>query len=150
MDNPGGARVFVVRGNDVAHETIDGETVIIDMAEGTYYRLEGGAALVWSQIIDGATEGEVLAMLADQFDAGPGGLETELRRFLSELVDYKLIVGKERHGTAPGVAMNGSARASFSGLAIHRFTDLKELFWLDPVHEVDDTGWPSPQPATDG
>jgi hypothetical protein len=34
----------------------------------------------------------------------------------------------------------------FPGLAIHRFTDLQELLFLDPVHEVDDEGWPMRAP----
>ena len=32
--------IFALRSHDIVHETIDGETVIIDMANGAYFRHE--------------------------------------------------------------------------------------------------------------
>ena len=45
---------------------------------------------------------------------------------------------------APGEA---SEKRPYVPPQIERFTDMQELLLLDPIHEVDDTGWPH-TPAT--
>jgi hypothetical protein len=142
------ASAYIIRSSGVAHETIDGETVILDMQEGAYYRLDGAASMAWSQLSHGATAEQLCATLAACFAAEPTMIETQVTEFLDALRNFNLIVTHEgSNGAAlPSVA---STAMAFPGLAIHRFTDLKELFWLDPVHEVDDTGWPTTRPKSD-
>jgi hypothetical protein len=33
----------------------------------------------------------------------------------------------------------------FSRPILTKYTDMKELLLLDPIHEVDETGWPNPK-----
>jgi hypothetical protein len=147
-------RGYIVRPSGVAHETIDGETVILDMQKGTYYRLEGVACIVWEQLAAGASLEQLCSGLAARFTTAPETLERQLLEFLDGLRTDNLIVAHETNGStaAPPIAdvPMSDVRAAFPGLSIHRFTDLQELFLLDPVHEVDDTGWPSASPPSGG
>jgi hypothetical protein len=140
---------YIIRPSGVAHETIDGETVIIDMQQGTYYRLEGAASVAWENLSSGATVEQLSANLAARFVGDTAAIGTQVAEFLEALRAFNLIVpldGKEPVATPklenaiPKLANTGT---TFPGLAVHRFTDLQELFWIDPVHEVDDTGWPT-------
>ena len=135
---------FAIRSPDVVHETIDGETVIVDMANGTYYRLEGAAAAAWPHLAAGATAADLGGHLAAQFEATAAEIEKAVAEFLTALEGYELIAPASSPPPAAAPASAGAKRA-FPGLAIHRFTDFQELFFIDPVHEVDETGWP-PQP----
>ena len=36
-----------------------------------------------------------------------------------------------------------------TALTLQRFTDVQALLALDPVHDVDEVGWPVKAPATD-
>jgi hypothetical protein len=144
--------VFVVRAPDVVHETIDGETVIIDMAHGAYYRLETAAARAWLRLMVGAGAADLCAELGTAFAAPDGKIESAVAAFLGELEEFKLIVKASGAPVPVPLAaapadLPAGARASFPGLAVHRFTDLQELLFLDPVHEVDESGWPVRAPA---
>jgi hypothetical protein len=132
---------YIIRPTGVAHETIDGETVIIDMQQGAYYRLEGAASSAWEQLAQGSAPQALCAMLAGRFIVEPTALQEQVTEFLAALQGFDLIVAHEVTDAVP--ASDGVDLTAFPGLLVHRFTDLQELFWLDPVHEVDDTGWPT-------
>ena len=136
---------YTIRPTGVAHETIDGETVIIDMREGAYYRLEGAASSAWQQLAEGAGEQGLCAAMSARFEVDSAALREQVAEFLAALRNFDLIVPNEVAGPVP--VPDKLERAAFPGLLVHRFTDLQELFWLDPVHEVDETGWPA---ARDG
>jgi hypothetical protein len=133
---------YIVRPSGVVHETIDGETVVIDMQQGNYYRLEGAASIAWERLTAGETPEHLCASLAARFAAEPRALEREVREFLDALYNFNLIEPHEASGAATAPIANDPGEL-FPGLTIQRFTDLQELFWVDPVHEVDDTGWPT-------
>ena len=40
-------------GDQIVHETIDGETVVINLDSGSYYSLEGSGADLWSRLLAG-------------------------------------------------------------------------------------------------
>ncbi|MCW5772543.1 MAG: PqqD family protein [Rhodospirillaceae bacterium] len=141
--------VFAVRGPDVVHDTIDGETVIVDMGKGAYYRLEGAAALAWQALEGGADAACIAAVLLAHYDMAAEAAGAEAEEFLRRLVEYDLVVADT--DAAPGATPAGqaanAARLPFPGFAIQQFTDLEELLFIDPVHEVDETGWPAQPPA---
>lgn len=138
--------ILGVRSPHVVHETIDGDTVIVDMALGTYYRLEGAAAEAWQCLAAGASAADLRAVLSARFEAPGAEIEAAVAAFLSVLGEYKLIAPCEA-GAPPALpAAPGVLKRPFPGMAVHRFTDFQELLRLDPVHEVDEIGWPA-QPA---
>ncbi len=68
---------------------------------------------------------------------------------LAELLDEALIVAvdSDQAGGAAAVvpqAPSTGSRAPFSGLRLQRYNDLEVMLLADPIHEVDDTGWPMP------
>lgn len=136
------AVVYTVRSADVVHETIDGETVIVDMAFGTYYRLEGAAAVAWPMLAAGASAADLGALLAAQFEVSGAEIDAAVAGFLAALEGYQLIAPAVATAAATPVPHDVAKRA-FPGMAVHRFTDFQELFFIDPVHEVDETGWPA-------
>jgi len=136
---------YVVRPAEVVHDTIDGETVVIDMESGSCYLLEGAASIVWEQLIAGATVENLCAILAARFVTEPAILEKDVGVFLDSLRTFNLIEPDERIRTAVALPKKSNEVNPFPGLAIRRFTDLQELLLIDPVHDVDDTGWPTLQ-----
>ena len=105
---------FEIEGPPVIHQTLDGEVIIVNLDTGTYYRLEGAAAEVWTALEEGAP-----------VEPGP---------FLRRLADERLIRLVE--GELPEAA--GEAAPGFE-----KYTDMHELLLLDPIHEVDERGWPN-------
>lgn len=136
------SRFFAVRSTDIAHDAIDGESVIIDMAQGVYYRLEGAAALAWQALIDGTGTARIAADLSARFAADEAAVAAEVDRFVDDLQANGLIEPRADAAESSSPIAALAERAPFAGLVVHRFTDLQELFWIDPVHQVDEAGWP--------
>jgi hypothetical protein len=112
-----------------------GETVIINLAAGHYYRLDPGSAEVWSRLAAGASPQSLLAGCVNAAE-----LEPELDGVITELLEFGLL----RSADVPA-ASTGPWR--FSGFTLERFTDLEDILGLDPVHEVDPSqGWPHRAP----
>jgi hypothetical protein len=129
----------------VVHETIDGEVIVIDLATGTYFSLQGGAANVWALIAAGYDTQDMVSVLAEVHDQDPGSIKSALDPFLAELQAESLVTvapseGGQRNGR-PEMTATGAFSAS-----LDKHTDMTELILLDPVHDVDSMGWPH-QPA---
>ena len=64
---------------------------------------------------------------------------------MAELADEGLVVGAgASSGSTPrlvAIAQDATPQA-FDAPRLERYTDMQDLVLLDPVHQVDDTGWP--------
>ena len=58
--------ISCVLSDQVVHETIDGETVVINLATGNYYSIEGSGADLWSRLLAGETADESGSHLASE------------------------------------------------------------------------------------
>jgi hypothetical protein len=136
---------FRVDTENVVHETVDGEVIAIDLGNGSYYSLAGSAPAIWELLAHGATETEICEVLARRFDADSGTLRDEVSSLLGKLVESSLVVSSPEAAAerVAGGDVNG-AKAPFEPPRLERYTDMKDYFLLDPIHEVDTAGWPRP------
>lgn len=130
----------------VVSETIDGEVVIINLDLGNYYSLQQTGAMVWELIEQSHGVEEMAAAISRSYEGEPEAIRKDLDAFLKELLDEQLI--RENPGLPGGApAPQGSAgadtaRPAFQKPVLGKHTDMQDLLLLDPIHEVDDTGWP--------
>ena len=131
------------------HETIDQETVIIDTETGVYFNVSGSGPLVWQILEDGANLPAITQSLAAQYRVDAQSLTPAVEIFLAALVEESLVVpsSPSRSDREPG-GMLLAASAPFVPPVLTRFTDMEELLLIDPIHEVDDRGWPYRNDAT--
>ena len=132
----------------VVHETIDGEVIVIDLATGTYFSLQGGAAEVWGLIAAGVATQEMISVLAGAYDDDPGSIKNVLDPFLAELQSESLVTAAPNDVGQQNGLPELTADGAFSA-RLDKHTDMTELILLDPVHDVDSIGWPH-QPADEG
>jgi hypothetical protein len=80
----------------------------------------------------------------------------DLERFVARLVEERLLLveapardtGARGDPTPPragSAAVSTGARRSYAPPDVHKYDDLEELLRLDPVHDVDEVGWPVPR-----
>ena len=136
---------FRVNSPKVVHETIDGEVVIIHLDTGCYYSLDGVGAVIWDRLDHGATLGETGAWLGQHYPANQPEVESTIARLANELQTESLIVplNGQPPATNGGLPSAGPLPAVFQSPVLHKHTDMQDLLLLDPMHEVDETGWPS-------
>ena len=70
---------------------IDEETVLMRLSDGDFFSLDGTARAIW-QAIDGIrTREEIVAVLAQDFDAGADTLAADVDRFIADLAGAGLV-----------------------------------------------------------
>jgi hypothetical protein len=139
-------RFFRINSPPVVAETLDGEATIVDLDSGTYYALNESGTFVWDELSRGTDRDSIPGTLADRYGLTPDEAGEAVDGLVAELLERKLI-SPLTDGTAPST--NGAATGangnipSYSPPKLSAYTDMQELLLLDPVHEVDDAGWPS-------
>ena len=134
---------------EVSHDTIDGEVILIHLRSGIYYSIEKIGAWIWSCIVEGAAFGEILSSLNNVYSE-KDSLEEGVSDFMNHLLQEELIVEQDLvdNGLSltPALAVTEFESSSkFEPPKLHVYTDMQTLLLLDPIHEVDEAGWPSPQ-----
>lgn len=76
----------------VLSESLNDETVVLDMSSGIYFGLSPVASRFWKLLGEGATREHIEAVLLDEFDVEPAILSADLDTLLMELEGKKLIV----------------------------------------------------------
>jgi len=129
------------------HETIDGETIVIHLATGTYYSLRGSGSVIWNAIASGTTRDLIVAGLESAYEAPPGEIATATDAFLSELEAEQLIASGNGSEPVGEPIVSAQMRSAFEEPQLAKYEDLQDIILLDPVHRVDDAGWPHAAPA---
>jgi hypothetical protein len=132
-------RRFKVRAPQVIHDTVDGEVVIVNLETGYYYSLLGSAARIWTAIEGTATVEEIIGDIKAYYQVNEGELLQAVQKFIGELKQEGLIVSDTVSGpdlSAKRAAGSQGAKQAFHPPALEKFTDMKELILLDPVHGI--------------
>jgi hypothetical protein len=142
---------FTINKN-VAHEIIDGEAIIVNLENGNYYSLGSTGADLWNFVEKGFDVPEIIEGLAQRYEGSRAEIETSVRQLLADMEKEGLITldqetaGEMRKGilaSNEGEVKNGE-KPLFEATALQKYTDMQAMLWLDPIHEVDETGWPNP------
>lgn len=132
---------YRVDSHNVVHETIEGEVIVIHLLNGSYYSLGGGGPEIWRHLLDGARP-EAIAAAVPADGADPAEVREAVFGFISSLAEDELVaaVPGDENGRVPERAAGAWLPPVFE-----RYTDMKDYFLLDPIHEVDASGWPNRQ-----
>jgi hypothetical protein len=127
----------------IIQETIDQETIMVNLETGSYYSLNPVGTYIWSGLESGADLDEIVGDLARTFAADPAVAASDVGAFVERLVDEALIVPREDDSPLTRSRAEIVAAAAYEAPTLDHYTDMQELLLLDPVHEVDATGWPA-------
>ncbi len=131
-------------------EAFADETIAVNLATGRYYSLD----------LIGA---ETLELLATGHDVGPSPSTWPLR-YDADRAEVEAAVAGSRssprrrraapRGAGPRARRRPPARplalpCRFSAPTLSVYSDMEDLLLLDPIHDVDETGWPVRADATD-
>lgn len=130
--------IIVQAGKDIVSEEVAGETIIINLLNGHYHRLEGTASRLWGAAKEPTDFRAWLIGAGVEADAL---MESDLAAFALALFEAGLI----RLAEAAEPALRRLAATAPSDpppLVLESYSDMEDLLLLDPIHDVDDHGWP--------
>jgi coenzyme PQQ synthesis protein D (PqqD) len=140
---------FRVNTPTVTHETIDGEAVIINLDSGNYYSLVDVGSFIWGLVEKGASAGEVQDVILQAYQGDATDVDRGVQDLLAQLQQENLIVPADDSVTFDNeqvLSSNGHEKPAFNAPLLHKYSDMQELLLLDPIHDVDEAGWPKPVP----
>lgn len=114
------ARTYAIDTSRAISETLDGETIIIDLETGCYYSMNPSGSNIWNAIANGK------AIPTD---------DSSIANFLRMLTDDGLIA---EYGSSSEIA----DATSFADPSLQKYTDMQEMLLADPIHDVEAAGWP--------
>lgn len=129
---------------NVVHEAIDGEVVIVNLADGIYYSTEGTGATVWQLLAEGCTVTSIIDELATHYATPRETVVRDVTYLAKMLLSENLLRpnGAEVR-PAQGRLAEVGAPATYAMPEISKYVDMQNLLVLDPIHEVEDeSGWP--------
>jgi len=139
-----GQRRFRLASPNIVSETVDGESVILNLESGFYYGLNETGSWIWDALRDGLTEDRLATSLSRRWGLGAEAAITTVARFANRLADEQLLRETDAAPDAsPDEAPSTAAGVPFTEPELTRYEDIQELLLIDPIHEVDEDGWPN-------
>jgi hypothetical protein len=117
MENSRNTSIVVKKSPFIISDTIDDLVIVIHINSGAYYSLTKTSSAIWAKIEANESDFEAIEM-----------------KYIKGFVDEKILIVQESLDTIVPI--------EFSELAT-KYTDMEELFLGDPIHGVDEQGWPA-------
>lgn len=136
----------------VIHEIIQGEAVLVNLATGSYYSADQIGAVVWDGVQNGLTTEEIVSTLTEAYTGDTRTIQTGVAAFLQKLQDEGLVLAR---ATPPEEVKSGipslpADKPAFVAPVLIKYTEMEDLLLIDPIHDVDTSGWPHRSPRTQG
>ncbi|MCU0756340.1 MAG: PqqD family protein [Xanthomonadales bacterium] len=127
----------------VSDAVFEEEVMLLDLHSGHYFSLTGSGARLWPALAAGHPL-QVIADAVARIDAATPAkaVRSALQALVAELHGAGLVRAAEAPATGELAALVPADLGRFEAPQLHRFTDMEELLAIDPLHEVDERGWP--------
>jgi coenzyme PQQ synthesis protein D (PqqD) len=143
--------VFRVNGPHVISENIDGEVVLVNLGKGLYYSTDQVGADLWGLLEAGHNVRTIGNAISARYDGEPEKITAAVVAFLAELLQEELIVTEpsvpEREVREMPAAGAPADKVRFQPPTLNKYTDMRDMLLLDPIHDVEESGWPVPKSA---
>ena len=142
-------RYYRINAPKALGQIIDGEAVIVNLESGNYYSLNASGTLIWDLIASAVDPVRMRAVLSRKYRGDEEEIAKALHGFLAQLAQEDLIVETDAaqagEPAMPPTTSDEAApgRPAFLPPTLDKYSDMQDLIALDPIHEVDDTGWPT-------
>lgn len=135
---------YHIDSENVMHETIDGEVVIVNLETGTYYAFDGTGEFIWNRLCSGgASLADIIGDVRGRYTGDDGDIVEGVTRFFQALQKEKLLVAGEGGDATADPAAPAPDMTGFSRPQLNIYTDMEALLLADPIHEVEPDGWPN-------
>lgn len=129
----------------VTSENFDDEVVLVNFDSGKYHSIQGTGVDIWQMLLVGSTVADIQRRLRNRFAGNAAEMDQAAAQFVDALRSEDLVVVAgpdwQSGGGGESAGTDDTSRA-FVTPSLTTFTDMQELLQLDPIHEVDPSGWP--------
>ncbi len=123
---PDRAQSYTMPPTEVAEALVEGEAIVMNLADGSCYTLSGASAFAWELLHEGNTLGQVAAALTRTFAVNLQRAEADLCRLADQLLEEGLLVPvSEAHPEVrtPGLA---ARPREYQPLQLHKYLSMAD------------------------
>lgn len=125
---------YAPAGTEIIFELLDDEVIIANLDVGIYYSIRESGVLIWQLLLSGHTPLAIESLFSKKY-----GLSCSIAPFIDSLLKENLLIAQKRPFQD---SMPLSWPTQFLPPVLERYDEMKNLLMLDPIHEVDEQGWP--------
>jgi hypothetical protein len=135
--------VITANEQQVAAKVMEGEAILINLTTGAYYSIPSTGGFIWSCVERNLCIGDIVAAVVAHYDVPRPQAEADVLRLGEELRVEGLVSVSTRAATSSDVPQSTGTRLPYQAPKLEKFTDMAEMFALDPPLP----GLANPQPA---
>ena len=143
---------YRIKRPEVIDEHFEDEYIVVNLKTGSYYSLNRGGSVIWDALAIPATIDEITNYVSRVYSGEPDVLREQIANFLGEMETEALVApqaASQNGHAAPTATPPPTPLGPFPAPILEKYTDMQALLVLDPIHQVDETGWPSKLPNAD-
>ncbi len=134
---------YVANERECAAKVIDGEAVIINLLNGTYYGLDKAGGAMWEMLAASYTTTEVVTAIVARYGVHDGVVHADLEQLMKELQQEQLLVAAPTGTVATSVTVvAATASEAYEKPVLTTYRDMADLLALDPpMPRLEDIVW---------
>lgn len=117
--------------DEIAAEILDGEAIIINLATGSYYAMNGAGSVAWQGIEQHASVEELAARVAGAFEVTAERARADLLALAQRLLDEGVVRVSDA-AQALEAAAPPKERVPYETPELSAYSDMRNLLALDP------------------
>jgi hypothetical protein len=122
-----------VREEEVAAKVMDGEAIIINLANGIYYSMDKTGGLIWEMVQAGHTLHETLSAVTSRYNVSHEQAHRDLEQLVGELIQENLIIPSQDGRPTPVESLpDFPEKLQYELPKLNIYRDMGDLLALDP------------------
>jgi hypothetical protein len=117
----------------VAAKVLDGEAIIINLSNGTYYSMDKVGGLIWEMIERGQGLEATVAAITVRYEVSPELAQADIQRLAGDLMRENLVIVSDKPASPAGRQERvGGQRLPYEPPKLNIYRDMSDLLALDP------------------
>lgn len=125
-------RLLKTNAGAVAAKVIDGEAIIMNLANGAYYSMDGAGSVIWEGIEQSQSIEEITRRVCSRYSANMFVVRADIDRLVNELLAEGLIEVEETTSLAQAPTEVTPGSEAYASPVLNKYTEMADLLALDP------------------
>lgn len=118
------------------------------LKSGKYFSAAASGGFIWACVERQQPVGHIAELFVQQYAATREQAKKAVDSFINDLLAEDLIREVSDKDSIPMVSLadvgTPDSRKVFLSPTLNVYSDMQDLLLLDPIHDVDEVGWPTP------
>lgn len=126
----------------VIHELLGDEVIIANLDTGVYFSLRGSGVIIWQMLLQNYSIFHITERLAKHYSLLFESLQQTVLQFVNQLIEEGILKAIPQENLL-SEQCDLIFPEVYQDPLFEKYDDMKNLLMLDPIHEVDEQGWPN-------